>query len=80
MGDVLIYTETPAQADDLRRYRDKWEKTLGISSQVIKPTFKVVIYGVPIWSVADINKEAIIRKFKLENYRIFNNYRIVKWR
>ena len=46
----------------------------------MKPTFGVVVHGVPIWSVADIDKEAIIRKFKLENRRILGNHRIVEWR
>ena len=44
----------------------------------MKLTFRVVIYGVPIRSVANIDKEAVIRKFKLENCRILSNYRIVK--
>ena len=73
-----MYAKTPAQADDLRRHRDKWEKTLGRSSQVIKLTFRVVTHGIPIQSIADIDKEAVIRKFKLENCRILNNHRIVK--
>jgi len=44
----------------------------------MKLTFGVVAYGVPIRSVADIDKEAVIWKFKLENRRILGNYRIVK--
>ena len=44
----------------------------------MKPTFRVVIYSVPIQSVADMDKKAVIRKFKLENCRILNNHRIVK--
>ena len=44
----------------------------------MKPTFGVVAHGVPIRSVADIDKEAVIRKFKLENCRILGNYRIIK--
>ena len=79
-GDVLIYAETPAQADNLRRHGDKWEKTLGRSSWVMKPTFGVVAHGVPIRSVADMDKEAVIWKFKLENCRILGNHRIIKWR
>jgi hypothetical protein len=43
----------------------------------MKPIYGVVAYSVPIRSVTDIDKEAIIRKFKLENYRAFSNYRIV---
>ena len=73
-----MYAKTPAQVDDLRRHRNKWEKILGRSSQVIKPIFKVVAYGVPIRSIADMDKEAIIKKFKLKNCRILNNYRIIK--
>ena len=75
-----MYAETPAQADDLRRHGDKWEKTLGRSSRVMKPTFGVVAHGVPIRSVADMDKEAVIRKFELENRRILGNHRIVEWR
>jgi len=59
-GDVLIYTKMPVQADDLHRHRDKWEKTLGRSSWVIKPTFRVVAYSIPIQSIADMDKEAVI--------------------
>ena len=44
---------------------------------MIKPIYGVVAYGVLIWSVTNIDKEAIIRKFKLENYRALGNYRIV---
>ena len=78
LGDVLIYTKTPAQADDLRRHRDKWEKILKRSSWVIKLIYRVVAHGVPIWSIADIDKEAVIRKFKLKNCRILSNYKIVE--
>ena len=46
----------------------------------MKPTFRVVIYSVPIQSVADMDKKAVIRKFKLKNYRILSNYKIIKWR
>ncbi|XTI85846.1 hypothetical protein V2W45_1208824, partial [Cenococcum geophilum] len=79
-GDVLVFAETLAQADDLRRYGDKWEKILGRSSRVIKPIYGVVAHGVPIRSVINMDKEAVIRKFKLENCRVFGNHRIVKWR
>ena len=44
----------------------------------MKLIFRVVTHSIPIQSVADIDKEAIIRKFKLENYRILSNYRIIK--
>ena len=46
----------------------------------MKPTFGVVAHGVPIRSVADMDKEAVIRKFELENRRILGNHRIVEWR
>ena len=44
----------------------------------MKLIFRVVVYGVPIWSVANMDKEAVIRKFKLKNCRILSNYRIIK--
>ena len=46
----------------------------------MKPTFRVVVHGVPIRSVTNMDKEAVIRKFELENRRILGNYRIVEWR
>ena len=44
---------------------------------MIKPTYGVVAYSVLIRSVTNIDKEAVIRKFKLENYRALSNYRII---
>ena len=44
----------------------------------MKLIFKVVVYGIPIQSIANMDKKAIIRKFKLKNRKILNNYRIVK--
>jgi len=46
----------------------------------MKPIFRIVTHGIPIRSVANIDKEAIIRKFKLKNRRILNNHIIIKWR
>ena len=43
----------------------------------MKPIYGVVAHGILIRSVTNIDKEAIIRKFKLENYRALGNYRIV---
>jgi hypothetical protein len=43
----------------------------------MKPIYGVVAHGIPIRSVTNIDKEAVIRKFKLENYRAFGNYRII---
>ena len=80
LGDVIVFAETPTQADDLRRHGDKWEKTLGRSAQVIKPTYGVVTHGVPIRLVNDMEKEAVVRKFELENRRVLGSYRIVSWR
>jgi hypothetical protein len=43
----------------------------------MKPIYGVVVYGILIRSITNIDKEAIIRKFKLENYRALSNYRII---
>jgi len=43
----------------------------------MKPIYGVVIYNILIRSVTKIDKKAVIRKFKLKNYRAFSNYRIV---
>ena len=64
----------------MRRHGDEWEKTLGRSAQVIKPTYGVVTHGVPIRSVNDMEKEAVVRKFELENRRVLGSHRIVSWR
>ena len=46
----------------------------------MKPTYGVVAHGVPIRSITDMDKEAVIRKFELENRRALGNHRIVDWR
>ena len=43
----------------------------------MKPIYGVVAHNVLIRSVTDMDKEAVIRKFELENRRALGNYRIV---
>ena len=43
----------------------------------MKPIYGVVAHGVLIRSVTNMDKEAVIRKFKLENRRVLGNYRII---
>jgi hypothetical protein len=43
----------------------------------MKPIYGVVVHSILIRSVTNIDKEAVIRKFKLENCRVLSNYRII---
>lgn len=46
-GDVVLHTATTTEADTLKNTEDEWVKVLGTTARVIKPTYGVIVQGVP---------------------------------
>jgi hypothetical protein len=77
-GDIQLHAQTPAQAESLRIHRKDWQECLGRNAEVLVPTYGVVVHGVPIKSMTD-NREAMLRKWEIENHSIIENHRIIDY-
>jgi hypothetical protein len=64
--------------DILKSTKDEWVKVLGITAQVIKPTYRVIIHRVHTDKelINTNNQDRAIKKIKLENTILYKGAKV----
>jgi hypothetical protein len=77
-GDVVLHTATTVEADTLKSTEDEWVKVLGITAQVIKPIYGVIVHRVCTdkESIDTDNQDKAIEKIELENAVLYKGVKV----
>lgn len=70
--DVVPHTATTAEADTLKNTEDEWAKVLGMTAQVIKQMYRVLVHGVATGkeSINTDNQQRTIEKIEIETENV----------